>query len=348
VPERSTIYEVARRSGVSTATVSRVMHNGSGFSAATRERVLAVAAELDWVPATTTREQLRRRAGVIGVLFPDLAAPGAGRRAEEWPHYVDQVILGAERAAAAAGAALLIAAIRGAPGREIALSVAAKVDALLVLERALAEADVAALSRRVPVAVLSDRSGRRTRLDSVGVDNRGATIAVVEHLIRVHGHRDLVFLGGPRRSPDASERFAGFRHAMRAARLTCPAMPYMTGEFTEAGGARAVRELLADRQPPHAIVCANDEMAVGALAALAERGLAAPADVAVTGFDGLAITAYLQPPLTTVEQPMREIGAAGVRAALARIADPLAPRHATVLPTRLVVRRSCGCGAANE
>ncbi|HZC71466.1 MAG TPA: LacI family DNA-binding transcriptional regulator [Jatrophihabitans sp.] len=339
--QRSTIYEVARRSGVSTATVSRVMHSGTGYSAATRERVLATAAEIGWLPSGSARSLARRRAGIVGVLFPDLGASGDAE--EESPLYVDQVIRGAERAATDAGDAVLIAATRGSSGRDLALSVATKVDGLVIVARSLSEADIAALGARLPVVVLSDHAGRRTSLDSVGVDNRNGIAALVEHLLDEHGYRDLVFVAGPRQSPDSSERFAGFRRTLLAAGLPAPTKPHAIGGFTEAGGARAVRELLADREPPDAIVCGNDEMAVGAVAALAELKLRVPADVAVTGFDDLAISRHLHPPLTTVAQPMRDIGAEGVRAVLARVADPTAPRHATVLATRLVLRRSCGC-----
>lgn len=344
--QRSTIYEVAQRSGVSTATVSRVMHNGTGYSPATRERVLATAAEIGWLPSGSARSLARRRAGIIGVLFPDLG--GSGDAEEESPLYVDQVIRGAERAATEAGDAVLIAATRGSSGRELALSVASKVDGLVVVARSLPEADIAALGERLPVVVLSDHAGRRISIDSVGVDNRNGIRALVAHLLDEHGYRDLVFVAGPRNSPDSSERFAGFRQAMLAAGLPCPKKPHTTGGFTEGGGARAVRELLTERDEPDAIVCGNDEMAVGALTALAERKLRVPRDVAVTGFDDLAISRHLHPPLTTVAQPMRDIGAAGVRAVLARLDAFDAPRAATVLPTQLVVRRSCGCRASRR
>jgi LacI family transcriptional regulator len=339
--QRSTIYEVARRSGVSTATVSRVMHGGNGYSAATRDRVLATAAELGWLPNGTARGLARRRVGIVGVLFPDFSGGGAAE--EESPLYVDQVIRGAERAATDAGDALLVAATRGSSGRELALSVASKVDGLVVVARSLPEHDIAALGRRLPVVVLSDRAGRRTKLDSVGVDNRDGTRAVVEHLVSAHGLRDIAFLAGPERSPDSSERFTGFRLAMRAAGLPVPARPRATGDFTVAGGADAMRRLLAERRVPQAIVCGNDEMAIGALEVLARAGLRIPDDVAVTGFDDVALARHVRPALTTVAQPMRAIGAEAVRAVLGRLADGHAPRRAVVLPTQLVIRRSCGC-----
>jgi LacI family transcriptional regulator len=343
--QRSTIYEVAERSGVSTATVSRVMHGANGYSAQTRDRVLACAAELGWLPSGPARSLAQRRSGIVGVLFPDLTTSGETEQ-EESPLYVDEIIRGAERAATEVGDAVLIAATRGSSGRNLAFSVASKVDGLVAVARSLPEADLAALGARLPVVVLSDRAGRRTKLDSVGVDNRAGMRALIEHLVEQHGHRDIAFVAGPHRSPDSEERFAGFRLAMRAAGLACPAKPHAVGNFTATGGAAAVRALLADRRPPDAVVCGNDQMAIGALDVLAEVRLRVPADVAVTGFDDVALARHVRPPLTTVAQPMREIGAEAVRIVLARLVDPGADRRAVVLSTDLVLRRSCGCRAA--
>lgn len=338
---RATIYEVARRSGVSTATVSRVMHQADGYSAATRDRVLATAAALGWLPSGPARSLARRRNGIVGVLFPDFSAGGAVE--EESPLYVDQVIRGAERAATEAGEALLVAATRGTSGRELARSMAGKVDGLVIVARSLPETDIASLGSRLPVVVLSDRAGRKARLDSVGVDNASGVAAIVDHLTHTHRLNDLVFIAGPRRSPDSAERFAGFRRAMREAGLPCPTTPHVTGNFTTAGGAEAVHSLLAERNRPQAIVCGNDEMAVGALEVLAAQKVRVPQDIAVTGFDDVAVARHVVPALTTVAQPMREIGAEAVRTVLARLNNSTAARRATVLPTELVVRRSCGC-----
>ncbi len=337
---RSTIYEVARRSGVSTATVSRVMSDGAGFSAATRERVLAAAAELGWVPSGPARGLAVRRNGIVGVLFHDLDTSGEAE--EESPLYVDEVIRGVERTASSVGDAVLIAATRGASGRELAYSVAGKVDGLVVLARSLADRDVQALARSLPIVVLAHRASR-TGLDSVGADNRGGARSVVAHLLQVHGFTDVVFIGGPARSPDSMERFAGFRDALREAGLPVPRTPHAEGGFTEAGGARAMRGLLAHRPPPQAVVCGNDEMAIGALGVLGEARLRVPGDVAVTGFDDIASARHVRPALTTVRQPMRELGEQAVRLLLDRVKDPDGQRRSVVLPTHLLIRRSCGC-----
>jgi LacI family transcriptional regulator len=340
VPDRSTIYEVAQRSGVSTATVSRVMADGKGFSEATRERVRNTAAELGWVPSGPARGLASKRAGVVGLLFPDLGQSGEAE--EESPLYVDQVIRGAERAATSVGDAVMIAATRTASGRDLAFSIAGKTDGLVVMARSLSEADIAALSRSVPVVVLAGCSAEDGP-DFVGADNRSGSREITAHLIEVHGHTDLTFLAGPADSPDSGERFQGFCEALWQAGLPVPSEPTATGGFTEAGGRQAVAAVLAAGRAPRAIVCGNDEMAIGALIALRARRLRVPADVAVTGFDDIAAAHHVRPGLTTVRQPMRELGEQSVRMLLGRIADPAAPRQSVILPTRTVIRRSCGC-----
>lgn len=339
--DRSTIYEVAKRSGVSTATVSRVIADGKGFSAATRDRVLAIAAELGWVPSGSARGLASRRSGIVGLLFPDLGRSGEAE--EESPLYVDQVIRGAERSATAVGDAVLIAATQSESGRELAYSIAGKVDGLVVMARSLSDDDIAAISRSIPVVMLANTPGR-SGLDFVGADNRVGARQITAHLISQHGHTDLAFLGGPPESPDSQDRFAGFRDAMRAAGLTVPRKPTATGGFTEAGGQQAVASMLAARRP-RAIVCGNDEMAIGALAALRAARLRVPADVAVTGFDDIAASRHVRPGLSTVHQPMRELGERSVRVLLERIADPGRPPDSVILPTRVVIRGSCGCRA---
>jgi LacI family transcriptional regulator len=147
----------------------------------------------------------------------------------------------------------------------------------------------------------------------------------------------------PVQSPDSDARFAGFRAALREAGLPEPAGPEASGGFTEAGGEHAVRALLARGRRPQAIVCGNDEMAMGALLALRAARMRVPGDVAVTGFDDIAAARRVSPELSTVRQPMRELGERAVRLLLDRIAGPDRARQCVVLPTELVTRRSCGC-----
>jgi len=337
--DRSTIYQVARLSGVSTATVSRVMREGSGFSAETRDRVLKVAAELGWVPSGPARSLASRRAGIVGLLFPDLDQSGDAEA--ESPLYVDEVIRGAERAATSVGDAVLIAATHSSSGRQLAFSVAGKVDGLVVMARSLSERDIAAIARSVPVVLLAHRA--RRGLDVVGVDNRGGAREITNHMIETHRCREIAFVGGPARSPDSVARFAGFQDALRTAGLPVPDDPDAAGGFTESGGARAMRELLARDRRPQAIVFGNDEMAIGALGVLRAARIRVPADIAITGFDDIAAARHVRPTLTTVRQPMRQLGEQSVRLLLERLDQPDAPRRSITLPVQIVPRRSCGC-----
>jgi LacI family transcriptional regulator len=347
VNDKATIYEVARMSGFSTATVSRVMHDGTGFSAATRDAVLESAARLGWVPNHSALSLARRRAGIVGLLFPDFGQDGPG---SESALYVDHVIRGAERAATLAGHAILIAATRGKEGLALARSVVGKVDGMVVMAGSLAAKDLAEIAARVPVVMMATHTAPH-RLDFVGADNRGGTGAIASHLVTTHGFEDIAFVAGLRRSPDSRERFVGYRTALLAAGLEPPEAPEAHGDFTESGGAHAVEALLdARRTPPRAIVFGNDEMAIGGMSVLRRLKLRIPHDVAVTGFDDIATSRHVRPTLTTVRQPMRDIGETAVSTLLTRLGDRDGPRLTTVLPTELVVRTSCGCseGGAEE
>jgi LacI family transcriptional regulator len=342
VNDKATIYEVARMSGFSTATVSRVMRDGTGFSDATRQTVLEAASRLGWVPNHSARSLARRRTGIVGLLFPDFASEESEHESES-ALYVDQVIRGAERAATSGDEAILIASTRGRDGLQLARSLVGKVDGLAVLAGSLTAQELAEISQRVPVVLMATHRAPH-RLDFVGADNRGGVRAVTEHLVGTHGIRDLTFVAGPRRSPDSKERFVGFTRALSQAGITPPGTPEAYGGFTEVGGARAVEELLAGRRtPPRAIVFGNDEMAIGGLGVLRRHKLRVPTDVAVTGFDDIATGRHVRPTLTTVRQPMRDIGEIAVGALIDRLAEPDARRVRAVLPTELVVRASCGC-----
>jgi LacI family transcriptional regulator len=311
------------------------MRDGAGFSSATRQRVLEAAAELGWLPSGSARGLAERRAGIVGLLFPDLDQSGEAE--QESPLYVDEVIRGAERAATKVGDAVLIAATHTKTGRQLAFSVAGKVDGLVVMAGSLSNQDITAISRSLPLVILGTS---RHKLDTITADNRSGAREITKHLIEEHGFEDIAFVGGPPRSPDSVERFAGFRDALKSAGRPIPDKPAAIGGFTEEGGERAMRELLGRTR---AIVFGNDEMAIGALSTLRKARVRVPTDIALTGFDDIGAARHVRPPLTTVRQPMRELGERSVRMLLDRLSDPDQPRSSVVLPTQVVLRRSCGC-----
>ncbi len=346
------MYDVAERSGVSIATVSRVYRNPDSVRDRTRERVLEAARELGYVPSGNARGLASRTTGVLGLCFPDYADPDAEADAETDSGaddaamlYSDQIIRGMERAARRHGYALLIAAsLQGGPESLVA-KVAGRVDGFAVLAQTVPTEDLEVISRRLPVVMLA---GPREidHLDHLVVANAAGERELTRHLIEDHGLRRLAFVGGDPDSPDAEARFRGFREACGDAGLPVPDAPDLrTGMMTRAEGARAAETLL-DRggERPDAMVFANDQMAVGALRALERREVRVPEDIAVTGFDGIPLSRIVRPSLTTVRQPIRHLGEQAVELLVQRLADPSREPVSLELPVSLARRASCGCG----
>jgi LacI family transcriptional regulator len=161
---------------------------------------------------------------------------------------------------------------------------------------------------------------------------------MVDHLVS-HGYQRFAYLGDPDESPDVTDRYRAFRAALAAAGQTPPRAPVRCA-FDVAAGQQAARRALVGSPRPQVLVCANDEVALGALAAAGERGLSVPADVAITGWDDVMAARYAG--LTTVAQPMRELGATAARWLQDRTAGSRAAVRREVLQTQLVVRTSCG------
>ncbi|TFI28546.1 LacI family transcriptional regulator [Streptomyces sp. 4R-3d] len=350
-----TVYDVAERSGVSIATVSRVYRNPDSVRAQTRDRVLEAARALGYVPSGNARGLASRTTGVLGLCFPDYADPDAETDAEAEAEaddsavmlYSDQIIRGMERAARRHGYALLIAASLVGGPESLVAKVAGRVDGFAVLAKTVPTEDLEVISRRLPVVMLA---GPREidHLDHIEVANSDGERELARHLIRDHGLRSLAFVGGDRESPDAQARFRGYQEACREAGLPVADEPDLRAEMmTQAEGVRATDALLdraAGRERPEAILFANDQMAIGALHALERRGLRVPDDIAVTGFDGIPLSRIVRPSLTTVRQPMRRLGEEAVELLVRRLADPARDPVSLMLPVSVARRASCGCG----
>ncbi|GAA1301426.1 LacI family DNA-binding transcriptional regulator [Streptomyces sanglieri] len=346
------MYDVAERSGVSIATVSRVYRTPDSVRAQTRERVLEAARQLGYVPSGNARGLASRTTGVLGLCFPDYADPDAEADAEADSDaddavmlYSDQIIRGMERAARRHGYALLIAAsLEGGPESLVA-KVAGRVDGFAVLAQTVPTEDLEVISRRLPVVMIA---GPREidHLDHIVVANADGERELARHLIEDHGLRRLAFVGGEVESPDAEARFLGFRQACRDAGLPVPDAPDLRAEMmTQAEGARAAEELLdRDGERPQGVLFANDQMAVGALRALERRGVRVPEDIAVTGFDGIPLSRIVRPPLTTVRQPIRQLGEQAVELLVQRLGNSGSEPVSLMLPVSLIRRASCGCG----
>ena len=340
-----TLYDVARQAGVSTATVSRVVHGYDRVRPSTRQRVLGVIEALGYVPDSAAQSMVRKRKEVIGLVAIESRGPDTDIE-QDGLLFIEEVLRGVESPLSQVGWSVLISVLRSADQRDAyqwLQKISAKVDGMLIAEGIVPSAQLARLAARIPVALVAGSAGE-PHADVVHADNRGGTEALVRHLVEQHGKTRLYYVAGPAEAPDARERRGVFEQTLasyQGVRLEgC-----FEGRFAAVSGQQAVREILAARRRelPDAIVCGNDQMAIGAMRELHTAGIRVPADVAVAGFDDMHLGALLAPTLTTVRQPMRLLGERACAMLLDRIAEPTRPRRVERLTTTLVVRESCGC-----
>ena len=334
-----TIKDVARLAGVSVATVSRVMNGHANVTAPTRERVLAVVAELRFVPSSAARSMVSRRTGAIGALLPDLHGS-----------YFSELIRGIDLAARARGLHLLVSSSHNNADEAAAAlrAMNGRVDGLLVMSpHASPDFMRGNVAANLPAVLIATRV-LDSRHPSLDIDNRGGAFAMVRHLAE-RGHRRIAFVAGPDANVEAHERLLGYRAAI-AALLPGSEPLVLHGDFSQASGVRAGHQLAASAAAggrPGAVFAANDLMAIGCLAAFTERGLRVPHDIALAGFDGLPSARYANPPLTTVRAPIAELGGRALERLVAAIADATeaTAMHQT-LGVEIVVRQSSAVPAS--
>jgi len=317
--------DVARYAGVSDAVVSYVLNAGSKpVAAATRERVLNAVAALSYRPNAAARALSRGATDIVGMIVPDSRNP-----------YFAELVHAVDRATQARGLTLLVINSdnrRDAGTDHISSLASRQLDGLIVAETLTTAEHAIVSSLAIPVVLINQFQGAGD-VPSIGVDYYLGARTAVDHLIG-HGHSRIAFIGG---EPGVDRRERGWADALSAADL--PLGPRYRVDFSLAGGYRAALELVDDARASTAVFVASDQLAIGALAALHERGRLIPEQIAVVAFDGSAESAYAWPPLTTVAQPMEGMAQEAVRRLLG---DTTAPAFAA-FPTSLIVRRSCGC-----
>ena len=345
-----TLYEVARRAAVSTATVSRVVHGQGRVREATRIRVQQAIEELGYVPDGAGQSLSRRRKDIIGMMCVEREMAGQHDLETECLLYYDEVQRGVQAQIRDSQWLLLSSFMRADGAGEPDLSrlnpLWGKVDGILIGEGFAASRYIQRLAARLPVVVIAGNPGTlgAQAADVVAADNFSGAAALITHLIAGHGRRRLFHVGGPPNSPDAIQRRLALDQALRS-NPQCELIGSAQGIFSICSGEQAGEELLARHRAalPDAVVCANDQMAIGVLRALTAAGIRVPDEVAVTGFDDLYPARRADPPLTTVRQPMRLLGERACARLLDRIAHPSLRPAVQLLPTELVLRSSCGC-----
>ena len=333
---RPTIYTVAQQAEVSIATVSRGLNNHPRVKAETRAKVLRAMEELGYQPSASARGLALHSTETIALIFPRVSGP-----------FFSEIIQGAEAEARQHGYHLLIYSVHDRQGNAPLLRfLPAKVDGMVLTVNCVSAPFVQGLQRRGIPFVLLGQEKTGITADSISPDNQQGAYEIVTHLIRHHGYRRIAFVGRSPHQAHSLARYGGYCHALQAAGLPLDAALVMQGAFDESSGYRVMAHLLEWADPPQAVFFANDQMALGALAAAREKQVRVPDDVAVVGFDDIEAAAYVQPPLTTVRQDIRNQGVLAVQLLLQRLADPDTATETLVLPTQLVVRRSCGCGGS--
>jgi len=332
----ATIYDIAKHVGVSAGTVSRALTRPDKVLPATRKRIEQAAAKLGYVPNTVARTLKTQRSGKILVTVPDIANP-----------FFAQILQGAEDAAQAAGYAVLLGDTQHQAEREERYAQMLRrneADGLIVLGHRLpptARAIVQKGGKAAPV-VNGCEFEPTMGIPSVHIDNTAAARVAMEHLYGL-GHERIAVVGGPSDNPLHQQRVEGVRAAARS-RGRLRQLTIVPGDFSLAAGHAAALALLAGSPTPTAIFCFSDQMALGALAACRDRGLCVPDEVSIVGFDDLASSRFLTPPLTTVMQPMQEIGDRAVKLLLAIIEGVDVPLQQT-LDFSLMVRGSTAAPA---
>ena len=328
-PRRPRLEDVAARVGMSPASVSMVLSNAPGPSAATRERVLAAAAELGYRPDRTASLLARRRTHLVGVQM----VVGSAFHAE----LVEDLYEAAERQ----GYDVVLSAVTRTRDERRATEtlVDFRCEALILLGPVAPAAQLIALGRQLPVVVI----GRRVAGDGVDVVRSADADGVgqaVDHLAGL-GHRAIAYVDGGR-GTIASDRRRGYRTAMRRHRLG-DHVRVIAGDHTEAAGARAAGQLLDERGSlPSAVVAYNDHCALGLLDTLSRAGVEVPAEVSVVGYDDSSLSRLAHVNLTTVSQDARGQAERALAAAVERLEDGRATDREVVLAPRLVVRGTTG------
>ncbi|WP_277790884.1 LacI family DNA-binding transcriptional regulator [Dyella jiangningensis] len=322
-----TVKEIAAAANVSVATVSRALQRPEVVSEATRLHIQEVVKRLGYTPNALARNLRTARTRLIIALLPDIANP-----------FFSQVIRGIEQVAHENGYSVLLGETQSSLVREQAY-------ADMVAAR---QADgIITMSHRVPAIPIQGRLPvvnaceyvKDQQISSVYVDNVAGARAAVDYLVTL-GHRDIAFIAGPPTSPICIDREQGYRLALETARLPCNPALTALGDFSIEAGERAIELLLAQGQSFSAVFCSNDEMAIGAMRALASHGLRVPHDVSVVGFDDIRFSRYMTPSLTTVAQPKNALGREAMSMLIELLNDAEVPPRKRVLSADLVVRGS--------
>lgn len=329
--ENITIFDVAERAGVSYGTVSRVINNAPHVKPLTRQRVQAAMEELGYVANRQARILAGGRSNIIGVLVPDL---GTG--------YIGEIMRGIDAEVSLSQLDLMLYTTHRQEAKEanfvVTLTRGGVDGLLLVLPRNPANYLGKLQEHGVPY-VLIDHQGIDSTGPAVGATNWQGAFNATEYLIQL-GHEHIGFIAGSMDLGCSQERLAGYQAALRVHHLQGREELVYQGDFFQPSGYAGAQKLLALPTPPTAIFASNDVMAMGVMEAVRDQGLRIPQDISILGFDNVPQATQVTPALTTVQQPLEQMGRMATQILLDRLKNPGAAARRIELPTELIVRAS--------
>jgi LacI family transcriptional regulator len=334
-----TIRDVARKAGVSVATVSRYINNTAPVSSEVAARLEAVMDELRYVPHATARQLATRKTNLIGLLLTNIHND-----------FFAPLLDGIEAEVRSHGYNLLVSTYHweNRDSRPIPIGPHI-VDGLLVFADSLNDESLVDLHKKgFPTVLIHRNPPKGYDLPAVTVENKAATRELVNHLIEVHGRKRILFMSGPAQQEDSMWRELGYRAALEQHGIPYDEDLKLCGEFDGTVAYAVLKEHLA--QNPinfDAIFAGDDDAAIGIINALQDCSLRVPEDIPVVGFDDTRLSAYLSPPLTTVRAPTQEVGRTASQQ-LFQLLEGQPCSGVTLLPTEIILRRSCGCPNIQE
>jgi DNA-binding LacI/PurR family transcriptional regulator len=337
------LKEIAHLAGVSHSTVSRALSNSSLISEEMVARIHRIAAEKGYQPNKNARSLVTRRSRSIGCVVTSIADP-----------FIGEVIFSVEEVALKHDYSIILTNSGADPDREMKAvrSLCERaVDAVLVVASRVGGAYLPYLSERQIPIILINNQHSGDFIHSVATATPEAACEITRHLCSL-GHQRIGYIGDRFGGQSDAERFAGYRAALKEAGIRSSPRLVIHGPSTPEGGKQAMKKLLALPHPPTAVFCYDDMVALGAYQAIHQAGLRIPRDISVAGFDDQFFAAYLQPPLTTIRQPMRELGQRAVELCLKLLSTSDAsttPMPARIfIPGYLMVRRSTASPAVQD
>jgi LacI family transcriptional regulator, repressor for deo operon, udp, cdd, tsx, nupC, and nupG len=327
----ATMKDVAQKANVSTATVSRALMNPDKVSQSTRNKVEKAALDVGYFPQAMGRNSRRNESRTILVIVPDICDP-----------FFSEIIRGIEVTAAAQGYLVLIGDCAHQNQQEktfIDLIITKQIDGMLLLGSRLPFDASIEEQRNLPPMVMANEFAPELELPTVHIDNLTAAFNAVNYLHEL-GHQRIGCIAGPEEMPLCHYRLQGYVQALRRSGITVDPHYIARGDFTYEAGANALEQLLELPEPPTAVFCHSDIMALGALSLAKRRGLKIPEDLSIIGFDNISLSEFCDPPLTTVSQPRFDIGREAMLLLLDQLSGQNVSSGSRLLDCELVLRGS--------